>query len=158
VGLDQGLLRSRWTLLADLQTGRGVAVGRLVGSYRIEPWSASRRPSLLVRAGIATGSQLPQQLFRLGGPGTVRGYDYGTHRAPAFWAAQAEWPLRSGLIQPVLFADAGQADVTARLFDSEALASAGLGVRLAGGIVRLDLSRPFTGSRHRLRFDMAVGL
>ena len=157
VALDQGLLRSRWTLLADLQLGDGVAVARWMASYRLEPGFIRQRPSLQVRAGIATGSQLPQQLFRLGGPGTVRGYDYGSLREPAFWAAQGDWPLRSGLIQPVLFADAGQAAEPSQLFSSKALVSAGAGLKLAGGILRLDLSHSLTGPNQRLRFDLTVG-
>jgi hemolysin activation/secretion protein len=108
-------------------------------------------------AGVASGSDLPQQLFRLGGPGTVRGYDYGTRRERSFWSAQLDWPLRRGVLQPVLMADVGQAAEPADLFHSGALASGGLGLRVAGGVLRLDLTRRFTGADHRIRFDLSVG-
>ena len=62
-----------------------------------------------LKAGAGTEPALPQTLFRLGGLGTVRGFEYGTLRAPAFWAAQLDMTPFGGRVRPVIFLDAGQA-------------------------------------------------
>jgi hypothetical protein len=81
VRLEHAMLRDRWWLGADLLGNRHHATGRLYGSYRHPLWRGGRAPVLALQAGVATADPLPQQAFRLGGLGTVRGFDYGT-RAP----------------------------------------------------------------------------
>ena len=72
----------------------------------------------------------------LGGPHTIRGFPYGVRRGTALWAAQLDVALtRSGLIAPVVFADAGDT------FDADPLVGAGVGVSLLHGLVRFNLAR-----------------
>jgi hypothetical protein len=154
--LDGGLLRSRWSLAADLLGNSTRATGRVYGSYRRPLWREGGVAMLALYAGTATANPLPQQAFRIGGAGTVRGFDYGTRRGQAFWVAQLDWSLSRGFIQPVLFADAGQAARTSGLFGSRALAGGGVGLAILGGVLRFDLSHPITTGGHGLRFDLGA--
>jgi hypothetical protein len=109
-----------------------------------------RRGAFTFRAGIARGDGLPQLHFRVGGPQTVRGYEYGLRRGREFWSAQLDYALRNSIgFTPVLFADVGDT------FDSNPLLSAGVGISLLGGLAQFNLSkglRPSTG----VRFDLVV--
>jgi len=154
--LDHTLFRSRWTLAADVLGNGDRATVRGFGLYERSLWQGGAAPRIALRAGLTSSNPLAQQAFILGGVGTVRGFDYGTRRGQAFWAAQLDWPLRSGAIQPVLFADAGQADRASDLFRSRALAGGGAGLALLGDLVRFDLSHPITGGGRGMRFDLVV--
>lgn len=154
--VDHATLRTRWSLGADLLGNGDRATARTHAWLRKSLWRAGGVATLAVRAGITTNSPLPQQTFRIGGLGTVRGFDYGTRRGQAFWAAQLDWPLRRGLLQPVVFVDAGQAAAATDLFGSRALAGGGAGLALLGGLLRFDLSYPMTDGGSGLRFDLGV--
>ena len=154
--LDGGLLRARWSLSADLLANATRATARLFGSARHALWRQGGVATLALRAGISTANPMLQQAFRVGGVGTVRGFDYGTRRGQAFWAAQLDWPLSRGILQPVLFVDAGQAAPARGLFGSRALASGGAGLAVFGGLLRFDLSHPITSGGSGLRFDFGV--
>jgi hemolysin activation/secretion protein len=119
-------------------------------------WRGGAAPIVMLRGGITTASPLPQQAFRIGGSGTVRGFDYGTRRGQTFWAVQVDWPLKRGLLQPVLFGDAGQAGSARQLFRSRAIAGGGAGLALLGGLLRFDLSHPITKGGSGLRFDLVA--
>ncbi|MFN8652621.1 MAG: hypothetical protein U0133_11995 [Gemmatimonadales bacterium] len=151
--------RTRWSFSADVLANDARGTGR-AWVYASHPlWGGRRAPTLAVRAGVATADPLPQQLFRLGGTGTVRGFDYGTRAGRGFWAAQLDWPLMRGLVQPVLFADAGQAGNLGRgaaFGPSSVIAGGGAGLSLLGGILRFDLSHPITKGGDGLRFDITM--
>jgi len=146
----------RWSLTADVLGGEPGTTGRLFGEIRHsvgEDWGASLR----VRAGIGTSPTLAQSAFRLGGLGTVRGFDYGERTGQAFWAAQLDLTPFGGRLRPVAFIDAGQAERPEDLFGSQALVGAGAGLSLFGGALRFDLSHhitPDTGGK--VRFDIVV--
>jgi hemolysin activation/secretion protein len=95
--------------------------------------------------------------FRAGGVNTVRGFDYGTQRGQALWAAQLDIAPIPGRIRPVLFADAGQATEPGDLFQGEVLVGAGVGVSIFGGLLRFDLSRALSPGDATLRFDIVAG-
>lgn len=156
VRLDGGVLRSRWSLGADVLGNGDRATARLFGSVRRGLWRQGGVATLALRAGVSTARPLAQQAFRVGGAGSVRGFDYGTRRGEAFWTAQLDWPLSRGVVQPVLFADAGQAAGARALFGSRAIAGGGIGLALLGGAVRFDLSHPFTQGGSGLRFDLGM--
>jgi hemolysin activation/secretion protein len=100
---------------------------------------------------------MPQTLFRLGGLGTVRGFEYGTLRAPAFWAAQLDLTPFGARVRPVIFLDAGQASRISRLFSTSALVGGGVGLSLFSGLIRFDLSRPITPDQSgKVRFDLVI--
>jgi len=146
----------RWNLAADVLGGEPGTTGRLYGDLRAE-LGDDRGATLRLKAGVATSPTLRQSEFRLGGQATVRGFDYGTRRGAAFWAAQLDLAPFAGRLRPVAFVDAGQSARPGDLFSSTALAGAGLGVSLFGGALRFDLSHPLTpDTGGKVRFDVVV--
>jgi len=96
-------------------------------------------------------------VFRLGGVNTVRGFEYGTLRAPAFWAAQLDLTLFGGRVRPVIFIDAGQAAPLSGLPSTDALVGGGVGLSLLSDLIRLDLSRGISPDRAgKVRFDLVI--
>lgn len=156
VRLDYGAFRSRWHLAADVLGRSERATARVYGGVSRPVWRAGGVATLAARAGVTTSDPLPQQAFRLGGLTTVRGFDYGTRGGQAFWAAQLDWSLRQGLVQPVVFVDAGQGGGASGLFETAVIAGAGGGLSLLGGLFRFDLSHPLTEGGSGLRFDLGV--
>ena len=155
--LDGSRSSTRWRLGADGLVGAGTGTARIWGRIRQPLWRGTRRPVIAIKAGIATLPTLPQQAFRVGGVPTVRGFDYGTRSGQAFWAAQMDWALTKGLVRPVLFADAGQAGQASDLFSTAVLAGGGLGLSIAGGLLRFDVSYPFTDGGDGVRLDIRTG-
>ena len=146
----------RWSLTADVLGNADHTTGRLFGDLRVEAGDRLGA-TLRLKAGIATSPTLQQTLFRLGGEQTIRGFDYGSRRGQAFWAAQLDVSPFGGRLRPVAFVDAGQAADPSDLFSSTALAGAGLGLSMYNGILRFDLSHrltPDTGGP--VRFDIVV--
>lgn len=150
------LARLRWSLTADVLAGDRRTTGRLFGDLRGSVGDA-RGATVRVKAGIATSPTLAQMAFRLGGLGTVRGFEYGERRGQAFWAAQLDVAPIAGRLRPVAFVDVGQAARPGDLFSSEALAGAGVGVSIFNGALRFDLSHPLTpDTGGKVRFDIVV--
>jgi hypothetical protein len=146
----------RWNLTADVLGGAGRTTGRLFGDLRAERGDAAG-VTLRLKAGIATSPTLQQSSFRLGGPATVRGFDYGTRRGQSFWAAQLDLTPVRGRLRPVAFVDAGQAADPGDLFSSTVLAGAGAGLSFFGGALRLEVSHPLTpDTGGKVRFDIVV--
>ena len=148
--------RTRWSLTADALGGGGTTTGRVYGDLQRRlgrGWGLTLR----LKAGAATEPATPQALFRQGGVNTVRGFEYGTLRAPAFWASQVDVTPFDGRVRPVLFIDAGQASRISRLFSSTAIVGAGVGLSIFRGLLRFDLSRPISSDRAgKIRFDLLV--
>jgi hypothetical protein len=148
--------RTRWSVTADVVGGGGRTTGRLYGDLRRR---VGRGWALMLRlkAGAATEPATPQTLFRQGGVNTVRGFEYGSLRAPAFWAGQLDLTPFDGRVRPVLFVDAGQASRTSGLFSSSAIVGAGVGLSLFKGLLRFDLSQPISPDHGgKVRFDLLV--
>jgi hypothetical protein len=145
-----------WSLSSDVLGGAGQVTARLFGDIR-GSLGRERQVSLRIMAGAGTEPGLPQTLFRLGGVYTVRGFEYGTLRAPAFWAARLDVAPLSGRVRPVVFIDTGQAAPIADLISSTALVGGGAGLSLLGGLIRFDLSRPISpDGGGKLRFDLVI--
>ena len=155
-GRLSGARRMRWNLAVDLLGGTGQTTARLYGDIR-RSFGGHRAVTIRLKAGAATEPTLPQTLFRVGGVATVRGFEYGTLRSPAFWAAQLDLAPLGDRIRPVLFIDAGQGGRTGDLFSTTALVGGGAGISLFRGLLRLDLSHPISGgSREKVRFDLIL--
>ena len=159
VGASAGLSHVgelRWNATADVLGGAGRVTGRLYGALRRD-LGGGAGASVRVKAGIATNRAPAQSQFRLGGPATVRGFDYGRGRGQAFWAAQLDVVPFGGRLRPVAFLDAGQAARPADLFSSSALVGAGVGISFFSGALRFDLSHPVTPDHgEKVRFDIVV--
>lgn len=156
ITVDGGALRTRWRMGADVLGNGQDGTARLFASVDHMLLRRRASPSLGLRAGITTAEPLPQQAFRAGGIGTVRGFGYGERRGQAFWAAQLDVPLTRGLVRPVAFVDAGQAASASGLVDSPLLAGGGVGLAFFGGLLRMDLSHPISEGGSGLRFDLSV--
>jgi hypothetical protein len=146
---------ARWSFAGDVLGNSDKATARAYGLFRL-PLGGRHRPMVTARAGITTGNPLIQQAFRLGGTGTVRGFDYGTRGGQAMWAVQADWPVSGNLAQIVLFADAGQANRAADLLGSKLIAGGGVGFSLLRGFLRFDLSHPITTGGSGFRLDLTM--
>jgi hypothetical protein len=146
----------RWTVGADVLGGAGRTTGRLFGAIRQNVGDA-RGLTLRASGGLATAPTLAQSEFRVGGLGTVRGFDYGSRRGQAFWAAQLDLAPLRGRLRPVLFIDAGQAGPADGLFETDALVGAGAGISLFDGLIRFDLSHPVSpDTGGKIRFDIVL--
>jgi hypothetical protein len=151
-----GVIGPRWAVTVDALGGEGLFTGRIFGQIR-QSFGGRRGVTIRGKAGIATSTDLDQMQFRAGGVNTVRGFDYGTQRGQALWAAQLDIAPIPGRIRPVLFADAGQATEPGDLFQGEVLVGAGVGVSIFGGLLRFDLSRALSPGDATLRFDIVAG-
>jgi hypothetical protein len=151
-----GFRGPRWNLTLDVLGGEGQTTARAYGDVR-RSFGWGRKVTIRVKAGVGTEPALPQTLFRLGGVHTVRGFEYGTVRSPAFWAAQLDIAPIGSRVRPVVFLDAGQGDRTRNLFSSEAMVGGGVGVSLLRGLVRFDFSHPISPDiGGKVRFDLVV--
>lgn len=156
-----GLLRlsgtggaSRWSFTGEMQ-GNAEAVGARLSADLNHSAGWIHGLTLRARTGTGTAPAIPQMEFRVGGLGTVRGYDYGSRRGQAFWSMQADYALDDGWgIRPVMFLDAGQAGPLNGLFGEDLLVGGGVGVSVLKGLIRLDLSHPITHNETGLRFDL----
>ena len=148
--------RTRWAATADILGGEGRTTGRLFGELRARV-GGDRGATLRLKGGVATSSTLAQMAFRLGGLGTVRGFEYGERRGQAFWAAQLDLTPIRGRLRPVAFIDAGQTDRPGDLFASDALVGGGVGISVYNGALRFDFSHPITPDNGgKVRFDIVV--
>lgn len=144
----------------DGQAGAPGARARGWASARFPFTVGDREAKLQLRAGVSGGDDLPQLLFRVGGPATVRGYTYGSLVGESFWSVQTEFELVHGdWASPVLFADVGN------LFTSDAtgfsaghpLVGVGAGVSVFSGWVRFDLAKGVSPSTD-VRFDISASI
>jgi hypothetical protein len=148
--------RTRWTGTADIVNGAGQTTGRLFGEL-LRGVGSALGLTVRLKAGAATQPAAPQSLFRLGGLNTVRGFEYGTQRAPAFWAGQLDVTPFGGRVRPVIFLDAGQAAPISTLLSSTVLVGGGVGLSLFSGLIRFDLSRPISSDRaSKVRLDLVI--
>ncbi|MGE5926010.1 MAG: ShlB/FhaC/HecB family hemolysin secretion/activation protein, partial [Gemmatimonadota bacterium] len=149
----------RWSLALEGMAGEGEVTGRIFGDVRYGRGGA-RGYTVRLKAGVAESAAPPQMQFRLGGMQSVRGFQYGSIIAPAFWAAQLDVSPLRGTIRPIVFIDAGQAAALDELFESRALVGGGIGVSiysplLRTTLIRLDLSHPISPDEGgKWRFDI----
>ena len=147
---------SRNDRIGVVQIGPGVELLAGGAGTGVRAWASvgtaftilGRGGTVQARAAIARGDTLPQLDLRLGGPQTVRGYDYGTRRGRELWAAQLDLALvRSRLIAPVVFFDIGDT------FDADPMIGVGAGLSFLNGLVRLNLAKGLRPSE-AVRFDL----
>jgi hypothetical protein len=92
--------------------------------------------------GTVEGADVPtQSLWRLSGSATLRGYPGGALVGQRYWRGRGEvgWGVTGARL--VLFSDVAWAGPRNRFDGRGALLSAGLGVGLLDGMLRLDLAR-----------------
>jgi hypothetical protein len=152
-----GLDKIKWNLTVDVLRGSDHTAARVYGDVG-RRFGAFPMMSLRLKAGLGGETPLPQTLFRLGGLATVRGFEYATVQAPAFWVAQLELGLGRGRIRPLVFLDGGQAAQVADFGSTPALVGGGVGISVLRGLIRFEVSRPISpDSSQNLRFDLVIG-
>ncbi|HYH80719.1 MAG TPA: hypothetical protein VEX86_13030 [Longimicrobium sp.] len=110
-------------------------------------------------AGTSFGDVPVQSLWRLGGPGTLRGYDGSSAAGTAYWRARGELARGSGGARLALFSDMGWAGDRDALTIQHPLWSVGAGFSVLEGLFRVDLARALRqprGWRLELYMDGAL--
>ena len=121
------------------------------------------RSGLAAEAGVGTsrGPAPLQRLWWLGGPATLRGFAPGVLAGRSFLRGRLElfhdlttlpWARATSL---VAFADGAWAGERRRIRWADAVASAGIGLRLLGGVLRLEAAWEWKGPAAR-RLDLYV--
>jgi hypothetical protein len=140
--------------VVGIDPGVEVLAGGAGAGVRV--WAGARVPFTILglggafqtKAALVRGDSLPQLALRLGGPSTVRGYDYGSRTGRELWAAQLDLALlRSRLISPVVFFDIGDT------FAADPLIGTGVGLSLLNGLIRFNLAKG-VHPEESLRFDL----
>jgi len=108
--------------------------------------------SLEAEGGTAWGSPSAQRLWYLGGPMTLRGYAPRSSGGDTFWRARAELDRAFSFGRLVLFSDMGWAGDGRDLDLDDALCSAGVGLAVIDGILRIDGAWQLEAP-HRFRLD-----
>lgn len=101
--------------------------------------------SFEVAAGTSVGDVPVQRLFYLGGPFTLRGYDYGAARGNAFWRTRAELGYGAHVGRIAVFGDAGWGGDREAITLDAPLRSVGIGATMLDGMIRADLARALDG-------------
>jgi outer membrane protein assembly factor BamA len=107
-------------------------------------------------AGALWGETPVQKEFYLGGSRTLRGFAPSSIQGRSFWMTRAELGTSLPAIRLVAFSDLGWAGGRRDLDRGKALWSAGGGLSLLDGIVRMDAAWPIrggSGGRFYIYFD-----
>jgi len=115
------------------------------------PWLMAL--SVEAEAGTSWGSPSTQRLWYVGGPLTLHGYAPRALGGESFWRGRAELDRSFAFGRFLVFTDVAWAGARSDFGVDDALSSAGLGLALIDGIVRVDggwqIERP-----HRFRLDI----
>ncbi len=152
--------RATWNLGVELigTTGFDRGTLRTQAEWR-QPFGGRAGATVRARAGVATRPVPPQFLYRAGGQGSVRGFDYGYQRGDAVWSVQLDVSPSRRLIRPVFFLDAGRAGRLGDVLRGPVLLGGGTGLSFLNGLFRFDLSHPVTARPpdSGLRLDLVFG-
>jgi hypothetical protein len=165
------LTLSPWWGADPMRPGAGVEIGLQAerGDFDFErarlalraslPLLAGSRLALSASGGTSWGSPSPQRLWTLGGPTSLRGFAPGVRIGPTFLSGRGELvvPLSrvpaARAVGLALFMDGGWAGGRDRIRWDEAIASAGVGLSILDGILRLDAAWGWHGQEGR-RLDL----
>ncbi|NJD09091.1 MAG: hypothetical protein FIB01_01175 [Gemmatimonadetes bacterium] len=119
--------------------------------------------ALAFEGGVGTTLETSpvQSSWYLGGTSSLRGYSSGALHGPAFWRGRAELATALPAARLAVFSDVGWAGEARNdaFRASRPLLSAGAGVSLLDGILRLDLARALRApTGWRLHFYMDARL
>ncbi|MFQ5530735.1 MAG: BamA/TamA family outer membrane protein, partial [Gemmatimonadota bacterium] len=102
-----------------------------------------------VSAGTTWGDLPAQRRWLLGGPSSLRAFPGGSVSGAAFWLGRLELAYGLPLVRLAGFADIGWAGDRARFLSEDPAISAGIGVSVLDGIVRVDFAHVIDGRRPR---------
>jgi hypothetical protein len=152
-GTDPGRTRGGSDALVQAATGDAEYVRTSLGLEVQVVMPARLRLSLETEGGTSWGSPSVQRLWYLGGPLTLRGYAPRVAGGQSFGRARAELDRSFSFGRLVLFSDVGWAGDRSDVNLDDALSSAGVGLAVIDGILRIDGAWPLA-SPHRFRLDV----
>ena len=117
------------------------------------------RGALEAGAGTSEGDVPAQKYFFLGGAKTLRGYGGASAVGTSFLRGRAELARTTPAFGVAVFSDAGWAGPRSTFTSSQALLSAGVGLTVLDGLVRIDLARALRvpkGWRLELHLDSVL--
>jgi hemolysin activation/secretion protein len=82
-----------------------------------------------------------QRAWHIGGPATLRGYDFGAAAGQSFWTARGEVGVGFRIVRLVGFSDVGWAGHRDDLRAGAPLRSFGVGASFLDGVMRFDVAR-----------------
>jgi hemolysin activation/secretion protein len=109
--------------------------------------------------GTSLGNAPIQRHWQIGGSSSIRGYDAAALRGESVWLGRGELSFGPTFLGLNLFGDAGWAGERADFGSGKPLTSAGVGVSVMGGLLRVDVARGFGeggGTRVYLRLGGAL--
>jgi hemolysin activation/secretion protein len=143
-----GLELTTGVATGDFEYARATLLARLVVSL-----PSDMRLGLEARAGGGWGGLTTQRMWYLGGPSSIRGYDPRRLSGSSFARARGELERMYPFGSISFFADVGWVGESESYSFDDGLYSAGVGVSLLDGLLRLDsawgLRKPRT-----LRLDL----
>lgn len=157
-GDNPSALRFGAEMAVRAETGTFEFVRPALTVYTALPPVAGLALALEGAAGTTVETSPVQSHWYLGGTPTLRGYHSGVLSGPGFWRGRAELATPTPVVRLALFSDVGWAGAatTDAFRAAKPLVSAGAGVSLLDGILRLDVARalrPPTGWRLHLYLD-----
>lgn len=155
-GLDtEGFRWGAWTrargAVGTFDYGRGAA-----GLWTTVPLPGKFIGALEAEAGGSVGRVPAQSLWRLGGPGSLRGFGGSAAVGEAFWRARAELATEFPGARMAIFGDAAWAGPRADWGTGRPLLGVGAGASVLDGIIRVDLARALNGPES-WRFAIYLG-
>ncbi|MEX2572527.1 MAG: ShlB/FhaC/HecB family hemolysin secretion/activation protein [Gemmatimonadota bacterium] len=145
-GLDPSRARVAATVEILAETGTYSFIRPGVAVYTVFPLPGRFLAALDVSTGASSGSLPAQRHWYLGGRGTVRGLKSDDRVAgEAFWAARVEIGTEQPAARIILFADAGWAGPREDWSVEAGAISAGVGLSVLDGLLRVDLAHVVRG-------------
>jgi hypothetical protein len=142
----------RWEDTGGARAGLEVGALAETGTFRfVRPHATLQLAAPLGRmltigaegsAGTTFGAATAQRLWRLGGAGTLRGYDMSALSGEAFWRGRGEIGTALPLARVTLFSDIGWAGAVDAIGAGRPIRSAGVGVGFLDGLLRFDVAGP----------------
>lgn len=140
-----GGMRRELSLTLDGQAGDFQFARPSVSSGVQLPVGASLDLSMSAAAGTSFGEVPLQGLWYIGGPTSVRGFRTAHSGGESFWRARAEISRGAPAFRLALFSDAGWTGDRDSFELDPTLLSAGAGLSIMDGILRLDLAKGLRG-------------
>lgn len=139
-GTDPSRAQGGFDLAVRGETGSHSLVRTSLGVTVALQVSSTVRMAGTIHGAVLRGDRLPQRLWYLGGPSSLRGYRGSTLGGSDMVRGRLELARSFNFGSIVVFGDGGWAGETAPRLD-EALFSAGAGLSVLDGVVRVDLAR-----------------
>ncbi|MCH7531829.1 MAG: BamA/TamA family outer membrane protein [Gemmatimonadetes bacterium] len=155
-GSDPSLVQGGLKLTAEAATGHFEYARTALLARLAVPLPSDMRLGLEAGAGKGWGKLTTQRMWHLGGPSSLRGYDPRSLTGTSFVSARGELARTYSFASVSLFSDVGWVGESESYRFEDALYSAGVGLSVLDGLIRLDSAwglRPPRAFRLELYLD-----